>query len=144
MDYVDIDEELDRLRDGNWGLAVAIAEMADAFPDLRLFRDCWGNLKFCSAEANSEVDTMEMDSCHRCDGQPIKMWAYVVVDPNGTRLYSDPPYFTVADQNKNGFGEIPRVGWQEELEYYGISRKVIVKLKTHIAGHPPIDYFGDD
>jgi hypothetical protein len=144
LDYVDLNEEIERHRDGDWGKAMQIAEMQDAFPDLKLFRDHWGQIKFCSAAANDQVDTIEMDSCHNCDGKPIKLWTYVVVAPDGTRLYSDPPVFVVADQNQQGFGEIPRDGWEEELKEAGISRFVTQKVRDHLRGHPPINYFEDD
>lgn len=143
MEYVDIDEELARLHD-DWGRALQIVELQAAFPDLRLYRDHYGCLKYCSKAANSEVDSMEMDSCHRCDGKPIKLWPYVVIDPSGTKLYSDPPVFVVADQNVNGFGEIPREGWEEALKEAGIGRFVIQKVRDHLRGHPPISYLGDD
>lgn len=117
-----------------------LADLAQTFPDLRLFADHRGNIKYCSAEANAEVDTMEIDSCHECDGKPIKLWVFVTLDPRGTKLYSDPPVFTVADQNPLGFGEIPREGWEQELEAAGISKDVIHRVRLHQRGHPPINY----
>jgi hypothetical protein len=145
MVFVDIDEEVDRLQlTDDWGRAVVIAELADRFPDLRLFRDCWGNLRHCSKTANPQVDAMEMDSCHNCDGKPLKVWPYLVVGKAGERLYSDPPCFTVADQNQQGFGEIPRAAWREGLEAEGIGLSVIRKVAWHLRAHPPINYFGDD
>jgi hypothetical protein len=145
MEYLDIDAELERLRIiDDWGRAMVIAEMLDVFPGLRLFRDCWGQIKFCSQEANVQTDTIEIDSCHSCDGKPIKIWPYVVIDPGGTRLYSDPPFFVIADQNQRGFGEIPREGWEEELKAAGLDRYVIAKVRLHLRGHPPINYFEDD
>jgi hypothetical protein len=142
MEFVDVTEEMQRLEaEGDWGKIAELSEMVKTFPDLRLFRDHYGILKYCSAEANSEVDMMEMDSCHNCDGQPLKMWAYVTIDQRGTKLYSDPPVFIVADQNQRGFGEVPREDWQDQLEASGISRQVILKVRWHLMNHPPIDYF---
>lgn len=144
MDYVSAREELERLEsDGEWGKVMQLSELLEAFPDLKLFRDHYGQIKYCSREANAEVDSIEMDSCHTCEGKPIKLWPFVYIDKQGTRLYSDPPLFVIADQNTKGFGEIPRAGWEEVLETAGISRSVMLKVKLHFSGHPPINYFED-
>lgn len=147
MNYIDIDEEVARLQlegDAGFERALLIATLADEYPDLRLFRDCWGMLRHCSASVNGKVTAMAVDSCHRCDGKPIKIWPYLVVGKAGERLYSDPPAFAIADQNQQGFGEIPRAGWEAALEAAGISASVIEKVKLHVKAHPAIDYFGDD
>lgn len=145
MKYVDIDAEVAALQvTDDWGKAVVIAELADAYPDLTLYRDCWGRIRHCSKSINAKVEQMEMDSCHNCTGLPLKVWPYLMVGKSGERLYSDPPCFTVADQNPEGFGEIPRGGWLEALTAAGISTSVIRKVEWHLRFHPPIDYFGDD
>lgn len=148
MEFIDIDAEVARLQleqdDTSFDRALLIAELADAYPDLKLFRDCWGMLRHCSASVNGKVTTIAVDSCHRCDGKPIKVWPYLVVGKAGERLYSDPPTFTVADQNQQGFGEIPRADWRLPLEAAGIAPSVISKVELHLKGHPPIDYLGDD
>lgn len=144
MEYVSVREEMDRAeKDADWGRVAQLSELLETFPDLRLVRDHYGQIKFCSREANDQVDSIEMDSCHTCDGKPIKLWTYITIDKRGTRLYSDPPAFIIADQNQKGFGEIPRPGWEELLEDYEISRSVILKVKLHMSGHPPINYFED-
>ena len=144
MEFVTVEEELQRLQvEGDWGKIAQLSEMFQAFPTLRLFRDHWGILRACAAEANQEVDRIVMDSCHTCDGKPIKLWTYAEIDSKGTRLYSDPPMFVVADQNQKGFGEIPRPDWEEELKSHGIGRFVITKVREHLRGHPPINYFED-
>lgn len=147
MEFVDIDEEVQRLQlegDAGFERALLIAELADAYPDLKLFRDCWGMIRHCSASVNGKVDRMDVDSCHRCDGKPIKIWPFLITGKAGERLYSDPPAYIIADQNQEGFGEIPRTGWMELLESYGIAASVIEKVKLHVRAHPAIDYFGDD
>lgn len=140
MRFVDIDEEIQRLQKTDWGKAVTIAEMADAFPDLKLFRDCHGRLRFCSREALLHADDVELVTCYACSGMPLEAWPYVVADKSGARLYIDPPRHVVAHHNANGFGEVPVEGWEEKLQADGWSEKAIKKIKQHLTAHPPIFY----
>lgn len=143
MDYVNLQEELDRLeRDGEQAKLQWLLELMVVFPDLNLFRDHYGQVKACSAEANPEVDCIEMDTCHDCDGRPIRVWPYIVMD-RGTRLYSDPPMFVVADQNVLGFGEVPRDGWDEALQAVGLDSSVIQMVRDHLSRHAPVSYLED-
>lgn len=142
MEFIDVVQEIHRLEDGgDWGKLQQLSEMAFCFKDLRLYREHDGQLRYVSADANSEVDSIESNSCHECDGAPLKVFPFVVIDARGTRLYSDPPCFLVADQLQGGFGEVPRPGWKEQLEEAGISNTVIRKVKLLLEGHPPIPYF---
>ncbi len=144
MEYVEVGAELLRLEQAlDWGRLHQLSDMAQIFDDLKLYRDCWGTLKFCSATANPEVDRLDMDSCHSCDGKPIKVWPYMAMD-HDVRIYSDPPFFIVADQNQRGFGEIPREGWNGVLTDAGLSRSVIQRVGDHLRQHPPISYFEDE
>ncbi len=145
MEYVELIPELRRLEnEGNLAKMSLIIDLLEAFPDLRLFRD-GKSLLLVSESANSEVDTLEINSwVHDCDGKPLEIRTYLTVDQLGTRLYSDPPSFTVADQNRNGFGEIPREGWKEQLQEASINWSAISKIKDYLERHPPVDYFDDE
>jgi hypothetical protein len=145
MEYVSVTVELCRLEaKGDYQKRDELLEILGAFPDLRIFRDCWGVTKLCSAEANDQVDVVEFDSCSKCQTKPVKAWSYVAINSAGRRLYSDPPYSVVAYQNQNGFGHLPVQGVEDRLKDLGLDRYVIGAVREHQFAHPPINYLGVD
>jgi hypothetical protein len=143
MEFVDALTEIHRLEDGgDWGKLVELTEMAEAFPDLRLHRDHWGRVRFCSREINGQIGDFEVEPCSICD-HAIKIWLYGVIDAKGKRIYSDPPYFVVAHRNVAGFGVIPTKDWEQVMEAAGVSRFVIGDVRRYLSGHPPINYLGE-
>jgi hypothetical protein len=140
MYFVSAVEEIRRLEDGgDWGKIVDLTEMLKAFPDLRLFRDHWGRTLYCSKEVNGEVHEIEIEPCSLCD-HAVKVFAYGVIDPKGTRIYADPPYLIVGRQNQKGFGVVPVPDWEQRYEAEGFDRLVIREVRDYLAGNPPINY----
>lgn len=145
MDYLDLEEELDKIEiSGDWGRVIQIMDMKSAFPDLKVFRDCYGRLAFCSQEANRDVDKVEMDSCHETNGQPLTARPFVFLDKHGAKLYSEPPHFVVATQNPRGFGEIPLENWEQALVTAKVNIDMIRKIRDHLLRHQPISYLEAD
>lgn len=141
MDYLDIDEEISRICIADdWGKAAEIAQMASAFPNLRLFRDYshHGLLRYSSPDVNSEVDQLDV-----MRGEVLAVGLYAVIDSRGSRLYSYPPVFEIGDQNHKGFGYLPRPGWREAMEEAGFSRHVIDQVQDLLDRHPPVNYMED-
>lgn len=145
MEYLDFDTELQALnRAGKWPQAYVVCEVKQAYPDLRLVRDQWGQVLFCSRSANPSVQTLEIDDCHDLGGYPVAFRFYAVLDKRGTRIYSDPPSFILADHNPLGFGAVPRPGWDQTLEAHGLSAFAINKVRAHLHRHGPISYLEAD
>lgn len=145
MEFVDLQVEIRTLEAaGDLQKLSVLLELLASFPDLRAVKDRWGRLKYCSKSANEETDCIELaPNAHDCDGKPLEVWPYIVIDKVGTKLFADPPYYLVADQNTAGFGETPRQGWRELLEAAGLGRSAILKVKDYLARHPPVDYSED-
>lgn len=146
MEYVDIIEEIRRLEAaGAWEKLSLLDSIAEEHPDLKLFRDPYGRILFCAASAAPYTEDIELNpSSHDCDGAPLQAWVFVCVDKIGTRVYSDPPFFIVADQNVAGFGEIPRNDWRDHMKAAHISRFAMEKVADYLRRHPPINYVEDE
>lgn len=136
--FLDLDAEISKSPQKK---AEEIVAMRMRFPNLKIFRDHYGTMKYCSDWANPRADLLELDSCHTCEGKPLKAWPHLMVED--IKLYADPPYVVIADQNQAGFGEVPRADWQESFLDLKIDKDLIRKVGGHLRAHPPIDYFED-
>jgi len=65
-------------------------------------------------------------SCGCCADSPIEVWPYVSID--GTKVYSDPPYFIVGEGSYS-YKEIEYDGWEKNLQNSDIPQEVISKVK---------------
>ena len=118
-----------------------LLELQDHFSDLKGIRDRWGNVRFVSNEANQYVENIDLEhQSIEFDGLPIEVWPFIYWDLRGTKLYSDPAYFIVADKNPDGFGYVPRKNWLEDMQAAKICKTVINKVKDYLDKHPPINY----
>lgn len=118
-----------------------LLELQSQFTDLKGIKDRWGNVRFVSSEANKYVEEVDLEhQSIEFDEMPIEVWPFIYWDLRGTKLYSDPAYFVVADKNPHGFGYMPREGWKEKMEEAEIGRSVINKVKDYLDRHPPINY----
>ena len=137
MTPLDIEVELDRLAyDGDWAGMMRISEARLGFPDLTLVK-AGHETRMCSRESNILVNRVEIDNTTEF----TKVWCFMEIDMKGTRVYSDPPMYVVADRYEVGFGEQPREGWKADLERAGLDRSVIIKVKEHLEAHPPISFY---
>ena len=140
MDFVSAVDEIRRLEDGgDWGKIVELTEMLKAFPDLRLYKSHFGQILFCSKEVNEIIPLMDIEPCSICD-HAVKVFLYGEVDMKGTRVYSDPPYVVVGQQNQRGFGIVPIDGWKQRFLDAGFDRLVIREVEDYLVGNPPINY----
>jgi len=141
MERVDLQREIERLSDEDQPeRAGDLAGIAEAFPGSWGVRSRWGDLRVCCSSANADAEYIELE--HQClehDGRPLEGWIYAVVGRND-KIFCDPPYFIVADANVNGFGEVPRAGWKQEMIKAGINKIAIGRVERYLTMHPPVNY----
>ena len=119
----------------DWRKVFAIAEMQDTFPDLQVAKNDLGTLLFCTAEANKEVASFDVD----VSTPDIKVWTYVALDKH-ERVYTSPPCFSIGTKNPAGFGIIPVAGWAESMEAAGFPTSLIRKVKSYLDSRAPVCY----
>ena len=141
MEFIDLKAEVKRLMAaGEPEQAGIIEAYMDTWPDIRGFRSRWGDLRFCSYEANEVALEVELE--HQAavnDHTPMEVWLFVAVGPND-KLYTYPPCFVVADAPACGFGEIPREGWDDLMEEMDIRPAAINKVRDYLERHAPCLY----
>ena len=103
-------------------------------PHLRAFRDPHGAVQICTTNVLPYVDQVEIWSA----GTDLRVGFYI--NDKGARVFSDPPLWTVARRNPEGFGWVPLAGWEEALAESGLAVEVIRKVKWFLAAHQPASY----
>ena len=116
------------------------------YPDVQVNSDRWNHERHFSALANKDVDEVDFrHSCGCCQDAPLFAWPYVELE-DGTKVFSDPPKFYIADGVGDfGIGERPDPDyeWMGKLKVLGIQEKVRGKIAVYLNEHPP-KYCGDD
>lgn len=137
---VDTDQELLRLwNSDNVQSFYKLTAVRSGFHDLRVLHDDKGRPYWCSAEANPEVDSMEIRGIDRqFNAAPLVVWTYITL-PEG-RLYSDPPCHHVANAVEWGFGEQPLPDWEQGLRDSNVNPELIARIREYLQARPPISY----
>lgn len=72
------------------------------------------------------------------DQAPLVVFVFKKV--HGGRMYSDPPFFHVANREENSFGYSPLPDWKAFMEEHKVSKAVIAKVENLLLKHPLIKY----
>jgi len=99
-------------------------------------KDRWGNERFYSVSVNDKADSVDFHhSCGCCPGAALYARPYLKVE--GTKIYTDPRYFTIGYGNEFGFGEDEQDGWEEKMREKNISEEVIKKTREYLDDNKP-------
>lgn len=129
----------------------AVTHLQNAYPDLSVKRDAGlvsslSAVKFYSAVATKTADDVEFvtkDEVHGDDDLIIDrdvVYAMPFTTADGYKVYSNPMEIMVGTVNVSGFGVIPVCDIEEHLEYLGLPRTVVRKVREYLQSRAPVNY----
>jgi len=132
--YLDLEQYLAELELKVPSLASKIRDLNTLFPVITIFKCADGTVLVCSPDVNDIVNQFEVVVAP--DNTEFRFYA----ESFGVKLYSDPPAFYISEPNKNGFGEVPLLNWEQLLVEYMISDYAIDKAKDYLDSRQPVNY----
>lgn len=102
------------------------------------------NSVICAASINKlcvdfdQFTQTNIDTITKEETRALYVWPYTTLED--TKVYSNPPYFVVATENKAGFGFKPEDGIEVRLEECELPLKLIRKVRSHLKSMPPITW----
>ena len=132
---MNIQQHIRKLKDAG-KKATILESLLAKFPDLSIHTNRWDKQRYSSALANDKVTDVDIShNCGCCSDSPLEVWPFLEID--GVRVYSSPIPFYVGE--RDGIGERPNIGWENELKEASIADIVIQKVAKYFADHPPYD-----
>lgn len=109
--------------------ASRLANLAEAYPDLKKHTGRWSKIAYYSKSVNDKVTRFDIrHNCGCCNDSPLEIWPYLET-PHGN-VYSDPPCFQVGERHWMG-GDRPYAGWQQKMKNAGIPEIIIGAIGVH-------------
>ena len=108
------------------------------YPGIKVNTDRNGVRRLYSSVVNCGVDTLNIGPHCDCHHSPCVIWAYLVDQETGQRIFSDPLSFVIAHRPEGGLGEEPDPNWRRRLQEAGISDVIQEKVARYLANHPAI------
>lgn len=130
MRTLDFESEMERLVETHPQFAANGRIAQHAVPDVRMYIDAKGLIRYYSPAVNEKVDNVWYDIANNV----VYMMPFIV--ESGVAINSDPPMICVGRVVDNGWGIQQEPGWEEIMAQF--PDVITKKTKLYLEKHPAI------
>lgn len=109
-------------------------------PDLAIYKSEDGECFPYSKAVNTIADEVDICEGRDINNSDISVWAWPSTVIDGTRIWSNPPYYWLGDSNLDGFGIEPNPQLEALMDRDELAFKIKRQIRAWLKGHPAISY----